>query len=433
MPDFSPDASGSPTRSASLDRPLRVMRIITRLNIGGPAYQAIFLTERMQDSEFETRLLIGSVGPNEGSMEPLALERRVSFHKIPGLGREISPKTDLKILFELIREIRRFRPDTVHTHLAKAGTLGRLAAAIAGVPVVVHTYHGHVFHGYFSRRKTELFLRIERFLAKKTTRIVVLGEAQEKEILGFGVGSASQMVRIPLGLELEPFLTAESHAGEFRRELGIPPDAPTVGIVARLVPIKAHEVLLQAAGEVAKRVPGARFLIVGDGDRREELETMARGLGLSVISHDRGGTSAPQTNHDVPDVRAGIVHFVGFRSDLPAVYADLDVVALCSKNEGLPVTIIEALAAARPVVSTEVGSVRDLISPEETGLLTPPGDPSALADALVRLLEDRNTALKWARSGRKHVYPRLSVDRLEGDLRRLYSVLWNEGRPQRRG
>jgi glycosyltransferase involved in cell wall biosynthesis len=297
------------------------------------------------------------------------------------------------------KELRRFRPHVVHTHLAKAGTVGRLAAKLARVPAIVHTYHGHVFHGYFSPRKTALFLRIERLLARWTDRIVVLGEAQEREILGFGVGRPAQMVRIPLGLELEPFLRAEERRGELRAELGFG-DEPLVGIVARLVPIKAHELFLEAARRVHACCPDARFVIAGDGERRAELEALAAELGMGERTH-----------------------FLGFRSDLARLYADLDAVVLCSRNEGLPVTLIEALAAARPVISTEVGAVRDLVEPGRTGLLVPSGDAAALAEGIVALLDDTAAAARMGEAGRAHVYPRLSIDRLERDIRGLYREL----------
>lgn len=401
----------------SAKTPLRVMRIITRLNVGGPSYQAIFLTQRLQDAEFTSVLLAGNVGPHEGSMEGLAEKRGVGFTRVPGLGREISLKSDLPTVHRVYREIRRYRPQVVHTHLAKAGAVGRLAARLARVPSVVHTYHGHVFHGYFSKRKSAVLIRIERALASATDRIVVLGEAQEREILGYGVGRLEQMRRIPLGLELEPFLNASRQAGELRRELGIEAGVPLVGIVARLVPIKAHHLFLTAARDVARARPDAQFLIVGDGELRADLEAQARQLGCRIVSHEGGAPTA------VPSGSGPVVRFLGFREDLPRIYADLDVTVLCSLNEGLPVTIIEALAAARPVVSTEVGSVADLIVPGHTGALVPASNPEALAKAIEAQLADPERAFAMAQRGQAHVFPKLSVDRLEQDLRGLYREL----------
>lgn len=398
-------------------QPIRVMRVITRLNIGGPSYQAIYLNQRLHGNGFECALVAGDVAPSEGSMEGLAAERGVPIIHLEGLGREVSPASDGLTVARLYSQMRRFRPDIVHTHQAKAGAVGRLAARLARVPVLVHTYHGHVFHGYFSERKSEVFVRIERALARWTDRIVVLGESQEREILGFGVGRAAQMVRIPLGLELEPFLAADEHRGALRRELGIESAVPLVGIVARLVPVKAHHLFLDAAREVARSVPQAQFLIVGDGELRESLEEQAIGAGMAVRRHDRS-EPVPVTTTGAP-----VVHFLGFRSDLAAIYADLDVVVLCSVNEGLPVTLIEALAAARPVVATDVGEVRDLVVPGETGLLTPAGEPGALARGIVEQIQNPGRAVAMALRGRSRVHPRLSIDRLEADIRRLYFEL----------
>lgn len=352
-------------------------------------------------------------------MEGLAAERGVPFTRVPGLGREISLKSDLPTVFSIYREIRRHRPHLVHTHLAKAGAVGRLAARMARVPRVVHTYHGHVFHGYFSKRKSAILIRIERALAKATDRIVVLGQAQEREILGFGVGTPRQMTRIPLGLELEPFLSAERHTGELRAELGIQPETPLVGIVARLVPIKAHHLFLEAAHEVSHTHPKAEFLVVGDGELRGAVEQQAREYGFRVVAHDALGNGA------APALMPGAstIRFLGFRSDLARIYADLDLAVLCSLNEGLPVTIIEALAAARPVVASEVGAVADLVDPDRTGCLVRPGSASALAEGIRRQLDNREQALEMAARGRAHVHPRLSVDRLERDLRGLYREL----------
>jgi glycosyltransferase involved in cell wall biosynthesis len=387
---------------------VRVARLITRLNIGGPAYQAIYLSQRLQDSEFTSHLISGTVGGSEGSMEPLAAERGVVINRVPELGREVSAAADLRAVHSVFRLLRRIRPWIVHTHLAKAGTVGRVAARLARVPTVVHTYHGHVFHGYFSPRKTQLFIRIEQALARWTDRLVVLGPEQEREILGHGVGRAAQMVRIPLGLELEPFLTAESLRGTVRAELGIAPDAPVVGIVARLVPIKCHDLFLNAAALVAQKLPAAQFFIVGDGELREPLQRRAAAFPREIRER---------------------IRFLGFRSDLPALYSDLDVVVLSSRNEGLPVTLIEALAAARPVVATDVGEVRSLITPGVTGLVVPLNDATAMATAIGGLVDDPGRAAAMGSAGRAHVYPRLSIDRLESDIRKLYRELL----PTRRG
>lgn len=378
--------------------PVRILRAITRLNIGGPARHVVLLNQALDDGvAFQSHLVAGTTAPHEGDMLDFAHAHGVRPLIVPSLGREISPLDDLLSLARMVQLIRATRPDVVHTHMAKAGTVGRLAAHVCRVPLIVHTYHGHVFHGYFSRPKTRVFITIERALGTLSDRIVAVGEGQREEIAGYGIAPRRKLVAIPLGLELGPFLEAEPERGALRRELGVGADTPLVGIVARLVPIKAHEVFFEAAALVRQQVALARFIVVGDGERRAELETLVAQRGL-----------------------ARSVHFLGWRGDMPRVYADLDVVALSSRNEGSPVALIEALAAARPVVSTAAGGVPEVVVDGKTGLSVPVDDPPALAEAIVRLLRDAPTAERLGRAGRRHVYPRYDSSRLIEDVRALY-------------
>jgi glycosyltransferase involved in cell wall biosynthesis len=374
------------------------LRAITRLNIGGPAIHTILLTRALNDGlAFESTLVAGTTAPHEGDMLDLARDKAVQPILLPALGREISPLDDLAALAKMVRLVRQVKPDVVHTHMAKAGTVGRLAARICGVPLIVHTYHGHVFHGYFSPTKTRLFLTIERALGLATNRIIVVGDGQRDEIASYGVAARDKLVPIRLGLELGQFLHAEQARGELRAELGIGSEVPLIGIVARLVPIKAHEVFFLAAKRVRAARPNAQFVLVGDGERRAELETMAAEMGLSDV-----------------------VRFLGWRRDLQRVYADLDVVALTSRNEGSPVALIEALASARPVVSTAVGGVAEVVVNGQTGLTVPPGDPAAVAESILSLLSDPALAERLGQAGRRHVYPRYDSSRLVDDVRNLY-------------
>jgi glycosyltransferase involved in cell wall biosynthesis len=378
--------------------PIKILRAITRLNIGGPAIHAILLSRALNDGTlFQSTLVAGTTAPHEGDMLDLARARSVEPVILPALGREISPLDDLVSLARMVQLVRQLRPDIVHTHMAKAGTVGRLAARICAVPLVVHTYHGHVFHSYFSPVKTRLFLTIERALGRATNRIIVVGDGQRDEIASYGVAPLSKLTTIRLGLELSPFLDAERQRGELRHELGIDADVPLVGIVGRLAPIKATDVFLKAAAKVRDALPSAQFLIVGDGERRQALESLVDDLGLR------------------PSVR-----FLGWRRDLVRVYADLDVVALTSLNEGSPVVLIEALAAARPAVSTAVGGVPEVVVHGETGLTVPVSDVAALADAILTLLRDPALAQRLGQAGRRHVYPRYDSSRLVDDVSQLY-------------
>jgi glycosyltransferase involved in cell wall biosynthesis len=377
--------------------PARVVRVITRLNIGGPAIHAILLTEALNDATFRSTLVSGTTAPHEGDFGNLATAHGVAPLMLPELGRELNAADDAVAFVKLVRVLRRIQPDIVHTHMAKAGTIGRLAARLCRVPIIIHTYHGHIFHGYFGPLKTQLFLTIERTLGSFTDRVIVVGERQRQEIAGYRVAPPAKLRPIPLGLELEPFLRAEECRGQLRRELGFGPDVPLVGIVARLVPIKAHEVFLEGARSLGRVRPDVRFLIVGDGERRAELELLV----------------------DTLDLRATVT-FLSWRQDMARLYADLDVVTLTSRNEGSPVVMIEALAAQRPVVSTAVGGVAEVVVDGQTGLTIAPNRPDQLANAVLRLLDDPALAQRLAAAGRSHVYPRFDRKRLIQDVRQLY-------------
>jgi glycosyltransferase involved in cell wall biosynthesis len=386
-----------------MPQPLRVLRAITRLNIGGPAIHVILLTRGLQNDRFRSVLVSGLEAPDEGSMRDLAVQYGVRPRALAELGREVSPPNDLRAVLKMYRLIRASRPHIVHTHMAKAGTAGRVAARLAGVPIVVHTYHGHTFHSYFGPAKTRLFLEIERTLARYTDRIVAVGEGQRHEIAAYGVAPLQRIVSIPLGLEIERLLDAERERGKLKAELGLNGHSKLVGIVARLVPIKAHEVFLEAATSVLEVEPETRFLVIGDGERRYELEALARRLGIG-----------------------GAVRFLGWRADMKQVYADLDVVALSSNNEGSPVALIEAMAAGRPIVATAVGGVGEVVRDGETGRLVPPRNPGALAEGMVDLLRDRERAERFGLAGRAYVYPRHAASRLVADVERLYTDLGRE-------
>ena len=387
------------------------MRVIARLNVGGPAIHATLLTQRLNPERFDSRLVTGVEGEHEGNMIDLmaqSLETENGFSPIkpivlPNLGREIAPQHDLHTLQILVRLMRRQRPHIAHTHTAKAGFVGRVAARIARVPVVIHTFHGNIFQGYFGPAKTRLFVGIERTLARSTDRIIVLSEQQQAEILALGIGRASQFETIPLGLNLEPFVKADKWRGQLRAELGVNARTPLIGIVARLVPIKAIHLFLEAAQSVLKTRPDALFLVVGDGELRAELEAQSRALGIE-----------------------NSVRFMGFRADLPRIYADLSCVVLCSLNEGLPVAIIEALSAARPVVATDVGSVKNLVTSGETGILVPAQDIGALAAGITRVLNEPEIAQGWGLAGRERVYPTLGIGRLVEDIESLYERILRE-------
>ena len=379
---------------------VRICRIIGRLNIGGPAIHAILLTEGLRSRGYETLLVSGQEGPGEGSLRDRAVQKGLAPLFLPELGRELRPGRDLTALLKLVRLLRQQQPEIVHTHTAKAGALGRIAAKIAGIPIVVHTFHGHVMHGYFSRRVTRFFLAIERRLAKASTTILTVSEGVRQDLLRLRIGRPETVGVMPLGLELDGLLRSDLRRGELRRRLGISPEVPLVGIIARLVPIKDHRTLLEAASELRRSRRDVRFLIVGDGELRPLLEQRARALGLD-----------------------GSAHFLGWQRDLEPIYADLDLLVLSSLNEGTPVSLIEGMAAGLPVVATEVGGVPDLVEKGKTGLLVPPKDPEALSGAMEMLLGDADRRREMGRLGREAVYPKYSDAALMDRMDRLYSSL----------
>jgi glycosyltransferase involved in cell wall biosynthesis len=390
--------------SAPLRPGTRVLRLFSRLNIGGPSYHVVFLTARLRQYGYDTRLVVGREAPHEGDLRAFAAEQGVEPVTIPHLGRAIHPLADLRTLWMVLALIRSFRPVIVHTHTAKAGFIGRLAARLARVPIIVHTYHGHVLSGYFGPIETVVYRSIERTLARVSDRLVTVSDAVKRDLLGLGIGDDHKIRAIALGLELER-LAGELPQGGLRKESGVVSGAPLVGVVGRLVAIKDVPVFLEAARIVAQSDTEVRFAIVGDGQERSLLENQSRAMGLG-----------------------GIVYFHGWKRDTREVFGDLDVVVNCSRNEGTPVALIEGLAAGRPVVATSVGGTPDLLEGGRYGELVPPGNPAALAAAIVRAIRHRDDALARASEGRAHVLTRYTVTRLVLDVDALYRELLTEKR-----
>jgi glycosyltransferase involved in cell wall biosynthesis len=373
--------------------------VFSRLNIGGPSVHVILLTAGLREKGYETRLIVGREAPSEGNLLDMARQMTIEVEQFDGLGREIRPLADVVTLWQLYRVLRRFRPEIVHTHTAKAGVLGRVAARLAGVPIVVHTYHGHVLRGYFGPVKTAVFRRLEALLNRMTDVAITVSAALREELVAMGVAPREKIRVVPLGLDLARFARPVT-GGSLRLACGAAASDTLIGVVGRLVPIKDIACFLEAAVLVRRAAPEARFVVVGDGELRGELERKASDLGLF-----------------------GSVSFVGWRRDLEAVYADLDVVVNSSRNEGTPVALIEAMAASKAVVATAVGGTPDLLGHGERGLLVPAQDPSALAGAVLDTLRGPDRAAQRRRAARDYVLAHHSVDRLLRDVDELYREL----------
>jgi lipopolysaccharide/colanic/teichoic acid biosynthesis glycosyltransferase/glycosyltransferase involved in cell wall biosynthesis len=385
---------GSPART-------KLVQVIARLNVGGPAFHVVLLNAGLRRLGFSPLLVTGRESAREGSLRPYAAVHGVTPTVIPEMAGELSLNArDLRALVKLYRLMRRERPTIVHTHTGKAGVLGRIAACLAGVPIIVHTFHGHVLRGYYGPVKTWLLRRLERALGRRTDRIVTVSETVKRELIDYGVASADRITVVPLGIDLDWFLTSVPHRGNFRAGLGIPEASPLIGIVGRIVPIKDHHLFCDAARLIAARYPAARFVVVGDGASRSDIERYVDTLGLT-----------PR------------VLFTGWRRDLPEIYADLDVLVIASRNEGTPVAAIEAMASRCPVVATRVGGVPDLIEDGVTGLLVRSGDATALSDAVLKLLGDRGLVERLTERARARVRGDYTAARLVADIAALYDRL----------
>ena len=403
---------------------MKILRIIARLNVGGPARHVVWLTAGLNDNEFRSALIAGSVPAGEEDMAYFAEENGVRPIFIAEMSRELSLR-DIVSLFKVYREIKRFRPDVIHTHTAKAGTIGRTAAFFyrwftAGVFVgrprrirVFHTFHGHVFHSYYGRWKTALFILIERFLAfAATDKIIVITPQQLDEINGrFKVGRRGQFEVVRLGIELGSFADGTEMRSRFRAAIAAADNEILVGLIGRLTEIKNIPMFLRAAELCRddKSAEGARmrFIIVGDGHLRKNLEaeTAHRGLGDSVL-------------------------FLGNRDDIEEVYAGIDIVALTSTNEGTPLSLIEGMASERPVISTSVGGVKDLLGDEiETcngfticrrGLGIASGNAEGFSSGLIYLAKNEKLRESLGQAGKSFIKANYSKERLIEDIRTLY-------------
>ena len=388
--------------------PTPIVRIITRLNIGGPSIQATRLTGALEAHGFTTTLIHGRLGEGEGDMSYLLAPDARAIH-LDSLRRPLSPLQDLRALIRIYGTLKQVRPALVHTHMAKAGLLGRLAAALYNLTRgsaprvrVVHTYHGHVLEGYFSPLMTRIFIALERMLAHATDRIVAISPAIERELRdGFHIGRADQYRVVPLGFDLSAFAAVSDDARmQARRELNIPESAAVVTTVGRLTAIKQHRLMLDTIARAAKTNPNVLGLIAGDGELRHDLEGYAARVGIA----DR-------------------VRFLGWRRDLATIYAATDVFLLTSRNEGTPVALIEAMASGVPGVSTDVGGVKDVITSDAVGARVRDGDPDALAAHVVQLLADRDLRREAGRRARAAVIERYSLERLVRDINVLYREL----------
>lgn len=387
----------------------RVLRIHNRLIIGGPAINVTYLTKYMAP-EFETMLVIGDKDSHEQDADHLIMNLGLDPVVVPEMRREISPLNDGYAYQKIKKLIEKFRPDIVHTHAAKSGVIGRLAADACKVPVIVHTFHGHVFHSYFSKFKTNTFIQIERYLARRSTGIIAISETQKHELADiYHICEPEKISIIPLGLDLDKFqMHQDMKRAAFRKEFDLEEDDICIGIIGRVVPVKNHSLFVAAAKKVLERTDKSiKFLIIGDGDMRPQMETEFAEAGIDY------------TYYPI-DPRPATAICTSWQTEMDYVLSGLDIVALTSHNEGTPVSLIEAQAAAKPVVSTNVGGVKDVVADNQTGYITDPGDAEAFAEALLKLVNNKEMRDFFGTQGRKFVQANYSYQRLVRDMSEFY-------------
>ena len=385
----------------------RILRIINRFNLGGPTYNAAYLTKYLPD-DYETLLVGGNHEESEGSSMHIIDELGLDPIIIPEMQRAINPKKDRIALKKIQQLIADFKPDIVHTHASKAGALGRKAAHKAGVAQIYHTFHGHVFHSYFGTLKTNLYKKIERNLAKKSTKIIAISEIQKKELSEVHqICPANKIAVIPLGFDLARFYTnKEEKRINFRKEWNINDDEIAIAIIGRIVPIKDHAFFVNVIEKVLQKTSQKiRVFIVGDGEDKSKIQEL---IGSKKITYSENKERAT-------------FQFTSWIKDIDHLNAGMDIICLTSKNEGTPVSLIEAQASGKPIVSTNVGGIENVIIPNKTALLSQVGDLDQFSNNLIQLIEDKALRFSMEKLGQKKSLE-FSYNKLIENTNSLYSI-----------
>ena len=370
---------------------IKVMQIIARMNVGGPAVIVAELMRGIDSSRFEQILITGYCDDTEADfLDEVATDIKAT--RIAGLGRSVSPIADFTAFLGLIKTIKTFKPDVIHTHTAKAGVLGRLASIIAGRGAIrIHTFHGHLLHGYFAGWKTKLVVLIEKFFAKRTHHLIAIGTEVKRELIAAGIGNASQYSVFFPGLP-EPHTVSKT---EIRKNLELDPTAIYCTFVGRLTQIKRPDRLLDVAAAMVKREVAIHFLIAGEGELFESSKARAAAEKLPVT-------------------------FLGWRKDIDDLFAASDIAILSSDNEGIPLTLIQAAQAGLPILAPAVGSISDIVENDKTGFLTSP-QPGAMASALSALATDEALRNRLGAAGKIHAHEFFSLERMLRDHTEIYN------------
>jgi glycosyltransferase involved in cell wall biosynthesis len=397
------------------ERKYKILRIINRFNLGGPTYNVTYLT-RYLPPEFETLLAGGMKEESEASSDFILEQNGIKPVIIEEMKRSINPMNDVAAYKHIKKLIQEFKPDIVHTHASKAGTLGRLAAFSCKVPITVHTFHGHVFHSYFGNIQTTIYKNIERYLAKRTTALVAISDKQKHELTEIHhIAPTEKFHVVPLGFDLARFWTdTETKRSSFRQEYMVGDDEVAIGIIGRLVPVKNHKMFLEAIKQVKdKTTSKIKAFIVGDGELKQDLMNYCTEIDLSFTSSHKLNPSAD-------------VFFTSWIKEADIATSGLDVIALSSLNEGTPVSLIEAQAAGKPIVSTQTGGIENVVIPGTTALLSPVGDVKAFAENLLRISNDMALRRFLSEKGKDFVAGRFHYTALVMNMSKLYHKLLQE-------
>jgi glycosyltransferase involved in cell wall biosynthesis len=384
------------------ERPLRVLHVITRLIVGGAQENTLLTAIGQHRRGMAVSLVAGPDPGPEGDLHDAARGAGLTLHLLPSLVRPIHPLKDVRALIELVRLMKRGRFDVVHTHSSKAGILGRVAARIAGVPIVVHTLHGLVFHEYQARWKNRLYIRLKRLCAPLCDVLIAVNQKTIDGAVAAGIGRPEQYVKVFSGIPLDPFLEIRGSMtpAQAKESLGIPPSARVVGKIARLFPLKGHDPFFDAAGTIARRDESCWFLLVGGGILRSTLEERARRLGLA----DR-------------TVFTGLVP----PEDVPRCIQAMDVVVHTSLREGIARVIPQAGAVGKPVVTFDLDGGPEVIENGVSGYLVPPGDTGAIAERVLELLGDPALRQRMGARGRAFAAEHYPVERMVDAIDAIYS------------
>jgi glycosyltransferase involved in cell wall biosynthesis len=398
----------------SKNKKIKVLRIINRFNLGGPTYNAAYLTKYLEP-EFETLLLGGVKYEEEESSEFILEKLGITPVIIPEMQRSISFADDKKAYKKIKKIIKEFQPDIVHTHASKAGTLGRLAASKLNVPIIVHTFHGHVFHSYFGKTKTLFYKTIESRLAKKSTKIIAISDIQKEELWkNHKICKKDKIAVIPLGFDLNRFQeNIEEKRKSFREKYLVDDDEIAIGIIGRLVPIKNHQLFINAINDVRQKTSKKiRAFIIGDGEEKEQLIELLKRIDMDYVEWSNSQKSVTIT-------------LTSWIKDIDWANAGLDIIALTSLNEGTPVSLIEAQASNKPIVTTNVGGVENIVLKNETAFITDSNNLEQFSESVLKLIDDDDLRKKMGNKGWDFVHKKFHYLRLAEDMKSLYFSLLN--------